>query len=127
MTEINFLCVHKKLRSKRVAPSLISEVTRRINREGIFQAAYTAGAHLPRPITACQCVGGTGGGGGGAPQLTTNSVPFPLRYYHRPLDPKKLIEIGFSALKRNERMKDVIRRNALRDVCRGGGVEHENH
>ena len=27
--EINFLCVHKKLRSKRLAPVLIKEVTRR--------------------------------------------------------------------------------------------------
>ena len=27
MVEINFLCVHKKLRSKRVAPVLIKEAT----------------------------------------------------------------------------------------------------
>jgi hypothetical protein len=31
--EINFLCVHKKLRSKRLAPVLIKEVTRRVNLE----------------------------------------------------------------------------------------------
>jgi glycylpeptide N-tetradecanoyltransferase len=31
MVEINFLCVHKKLRSKRLAPMLIKEVTRRVN------------------------------------------------------------------------------------------------
>uniref|UniRef100_A0A673AVH4 Glycylpeptide N-tetradecanoyltransferase n=1 Tax=Sphaeramia orbicularis TaxID=375764 RepID=A0A673AVH4_9TELE len=43
MVEINFLCVHKKLRSKRVAPVLIREITRRVNLEGIFQAVYTAG------------------------------------------------------------------------------------
>uniref|UniRef100_A0A183E022 glycylpeptide N-tetradecanoyltransferase n=1 Tax=Gongylonema pulchrum TaxID=637853 RepID=A0A183E022_9BILA len=43
MVEINFLCVHKKLRSKRVAPVLIREITRRVNRQGIFQAAFTAG------------------------------------------------------------------------------------
>ena len=41
--EINFLCVHKKLRSKRLAPVLIKEVTRRINHTGVFQAVYTAG------------------------------------------------------------------------------------
>eukprot|EP00953_Heterococcus_sp_UTEX-ZZ885_P030051 15896-Heterococcus_DN1.PRE.4 len=35
--EINFLCVHKKLRSKRLAPVLIKEVTRRVNRSGVWQ------------------------------------------------------------------------------------------
>ena len=32
MAEINFLCVHKKLRTKKLAPILIKEVTRRVNR-----------------------------------------------------------------------------------------------
>ena len=31
MAEINFLCVHKGLRAKRLAPVLIKEVTRRVN------------------------------------------------------------------------------------------------
>jgi glycylpeptide N-tetradecanoyltransferase len=31
MAEINYLCVHKKLRSKRLAPVLIKEITRRVN------------------------------------------------------------------------------------------------
>jgi hypothetical protein len=38
--EINFLCVHKKLRSKRLAPVLIKEVTRRVNLQGIFQVPH---------------------------------------------------------------------------------------
>jgi len=71
--EINFLCVHKKLRAKRLAPVLIKEVTRRVNVMGIFQAVYTAGAVLPTPVASC-------------------------RYYHRSLHPKKLIEVGFSRL-----------------------------
>jgi len=29
--EINFLCVHKRIRSKKIAPQLIKEVTRRVN------------------------------------------------------------------------------------------------
>lgn len=36
MAEINFLCVHKSLRTKRLAPVLIKEVTRRVNRENIW-------------------------------------------------------------------------------------------
>lgn len=31
MAEINFLCIHKKLRANRMAPVLIKEVTRRVN------------------------------------------------------------------------------------------------
>ncbi|XP_073302548.1 glycylpeptide N-tetradecanoyltransferase 1-like [Primulina huaijiensis] len=73
MAEVNFLCVHKKLRSKRLAPVLIKEVTRRIHLENIWQAAYTAGVVLPTPITTCQ-------------------------YWHRSLNPKKLIDVGFSRL-----------------------------
>eukprot|EP00747_Dinoflagellata_sp_TGD_P157684 gnl/TRDRNA2_/TRDRNA2_177759_c6_seq2.p1 gnl/TRDRNA2_/TRDRNA2_177759_c6~~gnl/TRDRNA2_/TRDRNA2_177759_c6_seq2.p1 ORF type:complete len:373 (+),score=88.27 gnl/TRDRNA2_/TRDRNA2_177759_c6_seq2:499-1617(+) len=73
MVEINFLCVHKKLRSKRLAPVLIKEITRRVNKQNIWQAVYTAGVVLPRPVSEC-------------------------RYYHRSLNPKKLIEVGFSHL-----------------------------
>ncbi|KAI3510009.1 hypothetical protein L1887_25535 [Cichorium endivia] len=73
MAEVNFLCVHKKLRSKRLAPVMIKEVTRRVHLENIWQAAYTAGVVLPTPITSCQ-------------------------YWHRSLNPKKLIDVGFSRL-----------------------------
>ena len=68
--EINFLCVHKKLRHKRLAPVLIKEITRRVNLEGIWQAVYTAGVLLPKPVAECQ-------------------------YWHRSLNPKKLISVGF--------------------------------
>jgi len=76
IAEINFLCVHKSLREKRLAPVLIKEITRRVNLLGIFQAVYTAGRVLPKPVSRC-------------------------RYYHRNLNPKKLIEVGFSSLGRN--------------------------
>ncbi|KAJ3554472.1 hypothetical protein NM688_g3090 [Phlebia brevispora] len=39
-SEVNFLCVHKKLRSKRLAPVLIKEITRQCHLKGIFQALY---------------------------------------------------------------------------------------
>lgn len=69
IVEINFLCVHKKLRSKRVAPVLIREITRRVNLTGIFQAVYTAGIVLPKPVSTC-------------------------RYWHRSLNPRKLIDVN---------------------------------
>lgn len=73
MVEVNFLCVHKKLRSKRLAPVLIKEITRRVNHAGMFQAVYTAGVVLPGHVASC-------------------------RYYHRTLDARKLVEIGFTRL-----------------------------
>lgn len=36
MAEINFLCVHRSLRAKRLAPVLIKEVTRRVNLHNIW-------------------------------------------------------------------------------------------
>ena len=77
VVEINFLCVHKKLRAKRLAPVLIKEITRRVNQTGVFQAVYTAGVVLPVPVASA-------------------------RYYHRSLNPKKLVRVGFSRL--NPRM-----------------------
>ncbi|KAF2501362.1 glycylpeptide N-tetradecanoyltransferase [Lophium mytilinum] len=72
-SEVNFLVVHKKLRSKRLAPVLIKEITRRCYLEGIFQAIYTAGVLIPTPISTC-------------------------RYFHRALDWEKLYECKFSHL-----------------------------
>ena len=40
MAEINFLCVHKKLRANRLAPVLIKEITRRVHVRNIWQAVY---------------------------------------------------------------------------------------
>ena len=40
MCEINYLCVHTKLRSMRLAPVLIKEITRRVNLRKIWQAVY---------------------------------------------------------------------------------------
>jgi glycylpeptide N-tetradecanoyltransferase len=71
--EVNYLCVHKKLRGHRLAPVLIKEMTRRFNLEGIFQAIYTAGIVIPSPISTC-------------------------RYFHRTIDFEKLYEVGFSRL-----------------------------
>lgn len=74
--EINFLCIHKKLRAKRLAPVLIMEITRRCNLDGIFQAIYTGGVVLPKPVASC-------------------------RYFHRSLDWEKLYSVGFSPLPKN--------------------------
>lgn len=94
LTEINFLCIHKKLRSKRLAPVLIKEITRRSHLEGIFQAVYTAGVVLPKPVATCRwgyltispffCI--------------ADDLYYMFRYYHRSLNPKKLVECNFSRI-----------------------------
>ncbi|KAL1499435.1 hypothetical protein AB1Y20_011640 [Prymnesium parvum] len=91
IVEVNFLCVHKKLRSKRLAPVLIKEITRRVNMREIFQAAYTAGIVLPKPIARC-------------------------RYWHRSLNPKKLIEVGFSRLAPRMTITRTLKLYALPDT-----------
>lgn len=84
-SEVNFICVHKKLRSKRLAPVLITEITRRCNVEGVFQAIYTAGVLLPRPVSTC-------------------------RYYHRSLDWEKLYAIDFAKMPaHSSKMRQIVK------------------
>ena len=111
--------MHKKLRSKRVAPVLIREITRRVHLKGIFQAVYTAGVVLPKPVSTCRFW-----------QLKAPSLfHFPLertwmfshvrycssycllfhRYWHRSLNPKKLIDVKFSHLARNMTMQRTLK------------------
>ncbi len=71
--EINFLCVKSHLRSKRLAPVLIKEITRRVHLQNIWQAVYTAGILLPKPIATCT-------------------------YYHRNINIKKLLDCKFTYL-----------------------------
>jgi glycylpeptide N-tetradecanoyltransferase len=70
MGEVNFLCVHPKLRHKKLAPLMIREITRRINLQEIWQAVYTGAVLRPDAIASA-------------------------RYWHRPIDIKKLVDIGF--------------------------------
>lgn len=88
VAEVNFLCVHKKLRSKRLAPLLIREVTRRVNRRGVWQAVYTAGVVIPRPLATC-------------------------RYWHRLINPKKLVEVGFTRIGPRMTMSRTVKLNKL--------------
>lgn len=73
MVEINFLCVQSKYRTKRLAPVLIKEITRRVHLQNIWQAVYTAGVLLPKPVTKAT-------------------------YYHRNLNVQKLLDVKFTYL-----------------------------
>ena len=97
VVEINFLCVHKKLRSKRLAPVLIREITRRVNLRNVWQAVYTAGIVLPRPVSSSY-------------------------YFHRSLNPKKLIDIGFSRLSPRMTMARTIKLYSLKAETSTPGI-----
>ncbi|SCU93516.1 LAMI_0E14642g1_1 [Lachancea mirantina] len=86
--EINFLCIHKKLRSKRLAPVLIKEITRRVNKHDIWQALHTGGVLLPSPVSTC-------------------------RYAHRPLNWAKLHDVGFTGLPANATKTQMIAKYTL--------------
>ena len=89
---INFLCVHPKLRAKRLAPVLIQEITRRIAQKQVWYAVYTAAANLPNPV-ASPC------------------------YSHLPIDVKHLVATNF--LPRDIKVPRPFRTNMdLRPVCK---------
>lgn len=69
--EINYLCVHKKLRDKRLAPVLIKEIRRRAYVNEIYQAIYTTIADLP-------------------------GANAKVKYYHRKLDMKVMYDMGWT-------------------------------
>jgi glycylpeptide N-tetradecanoyltransferase len=96
-SEVNFLCVHKKLRAKRLAPVLIKEITRRCYVEGTFQAVYTVGSLLPTPVSTC-------------------------RYFHRTIDWEKLYDVGFSPLPHNSTKQRQIIRYKLPDTTSTPGL-----
>lgn len=72
--------------SKRLAPVLIKEVTRRVNLENRWQAVYTAGVVLPKPVARCQ-------------------------YFHRTINAKKLFEVN-----NNSNAKEHPSSVAMKDV-----------
>ncbi|KAF9265466.1 N-myristoyl transferase [Marasmius fiardii PR-910] len=95
--EINYLCVHKKLRSRRLAPVLIKEVTRQVHLKGHFQAIYTGGVVIPTPVSTCQ-------------------------YYHRSLNVAKLVDVRFSFVPRNTTLARMIKSNKLPDELSIPGI-----
>jgi glycylpeptide N-tetradecanoyltransferase len=69
---------------------LIKEITRRCYINGIWQAIYTGGVVLPKPVSTC-------------------------RYFHRSIDWQKLYEVGFSPLPHNSKPQYQVRKYALPD------------
>ncbi|PFH58107.1 hypothetical protein XA68_14132 [Ophiocordyceps unilateralis] len=96
-SEVNFLCIHKKLRGLRLAPVLIREITRVSNLNDVWQGVYTAGVVLPTPVSVC-------------------------RYFHRALNWQKLHECGFSPLPPGSKPQYQVRKYALPDETATRGL-----
>ncbi|XP_068439683.1 glycylpeptide N-tetradecanoyltransferase 2-like [Clinocottus analis] len=97
MSQVKFLCVHKKLRLKRVTPVLIRELTRRVNQQGLHQAVYTAGIVLPTPLSSC-------------------------RNWIRPLNPRKLTEVSYPGLRQNMNLQRALKFYRLPEVTKTPGL-----
>ncbi|XP_020792388.1 glycylpeptide N-tetradecanoyltransferase 1b [Boleophthalmus pectinirostris] len=97
MVQVRLLCVHKKLRLKRMTPVLIRELTRRVNQQGTLQALYTADIVLPTPLSTC-------------------------KYWHRPLNPRKLMDLNYSGVKQNIGVQTAVKINKLPDVIKTQGL-----
>ncbi|XP_034564113.1 glycylpeptide N-tetradecanoyltransferase 2-like isoform X2 [Notolabrus celidotus] len=97
IVQVKLLCVHKKLRLKRMTPVLIRELTRRVNQQEIYQAVYTAGIVLPTPLSSC-------------------------RFWHRPLNPRKLTDVDFPGLRQNMNLQRALKFNRLPEVTKTPGL-----
>jgi glycylpeptide N-tetradecanoyltransferase len=90
MVEGNFLCIHKKLREKRLAQIMLQEQMRRQRAMGYPQACYTSGHAQPTP--AC-----------------TNY------YMNKFLNPSKLVEVKYCFLPNNMTFKQFEKKHHLTD------------
>ncbi|CAJ1081057.1 glycylpeptide N-tetradecanoyltransferase 2-like isoform X1 [Xyrichtys novacula] len=97
MVHVKLLCVHKKLRLKRMTPVLIRELTRRVNQQGIYQAVYTTGLVLPTPLSSC-------------------------RFWHRPLNLRKLADVNFPGIRQNMNLQRALKLNRLPEVTKTPGL-----
>ncbi|XP_059180914.1 glycylpeptide N-tetradecanoyltransferase 1-like [Centropristis striata] len=97
MVQVKLLCVHKKLRLKRMTPVLIRELTRRVSQQGLYQAVYTADLVLPTPLSSCS-------------------------YWHRPLNVRKLMELDYPVLRQNMSLQRALKFNRLPEVTKTAGL-----
>lgn len=104
LVQINFLCVRPAYRSKSLASIMIKEISRRVAKTDVMSAIYTTALELPHVITVAQ-------------------------YYHRPLNIKKLINLGFCYKHQKLSMTGTMKFYTLPDFqpCKGLRVmKHED-
>ena len=93
IVEVNFLCVLPGVRSKALAPLLITEITRRVNLSGIAVAIHTCGKELPMKSFAT------------------------VSYFHKFLDVRRLNELGWTEYT-EEQLPEVIKAHQYKKISR---------
>lgn len=96
LVQINFLCISPSYRGKSLASLMIKEISRRVAILGTLSAVYTTALELPNVITS-------------------------VSYYHRPIDIKKLIKLGFCYQHKKLTMAGTLKHYALPafKACKG--------
>ena len=90
MAKVNFLCVKKEYRYKRLTPVLIKEITRRINLKNIWQGIYATYTYLPKPFSKAE-------------------------YYYRSINLKKLLDVQYTYLPNKMPIGKALKNNELPD------------
>ncbi|CAL9699137.1 unnamed protein product [Knipowitschia caucasica] len=97
MVQVRLLCVHKKLRQKRMTPVLIRELSRRVAQRGVQQGLYSAHVVLPTPLSTCS-------------------------YWHRSLNTRKLMELKYPGVRQDIAVQRAVKLNKLRDATKTAGL-----
>ncbi|XP_053722138.1 glycylpeptide N-tetradecanoyltransferase 1-like [Synchiropus splendidus] len=97
MAQVKLLCVHKRLRLKRMTPVLIRELTRRVALQSLAQAVYTAGTVHPTPISTCS-------------------------YWQRPLNLRKLMDLNYPGMRRDMTLQRALKINRLPESTKNPGL-----
>jgi glycylpeptide N-tetradecanoyltransferase len=89
--EVNIICVHHKLRNKRLSVQLIKEITRLFNLKQCYQGVFVTERYVPKPICSAQS-------------------------YHRAIDIVHLVNCGFSKLDPNIKLDEIDKTLTLPDT-----------
>jgi glycylpeptide N-tetradecanoyltransferase len=89
VNDINYLCVHPKLRHRQLAEMLIEEITRLSLQDGTIVGSFTTQRYVPTPV--CR-----------------------IEFYHRPLNYNKLHKTNFIKLSNNETLEQSTSRFEIR-------------
>lgn len=100
--ETNYLCVHPKLRNKRLAPQLIKELKRQFNLKGYDTSIFVDTEYLFTPFLSA-------------------------KRFNRAINPKQLIETKYIRLENNVNIKDIKKALKLPEKPSKNFVKMEEH
>jgi glycylpeptide N-tetradecanoyltransferase len=96
MAETAFMCLHKNIRRKRLAPKLMEELKRQVTRDGVQFGIFCNDYYIPTPYSGC-------------------------RVLHRHISVEKLIDEGISELNQGESLVEKKKVLSLSNKVRTSG------